>query len=557
MRFKKTAVAMSLLLSVALSGCSSTHTPKWNEIDQDTNDGANEILSLKEDIIPKDNRFTEVINGFYIDESPIQIVRNSRNDLPVDFYKHIEMYEEEPIILNQFSTNVFISTGMKTEFINNTNSSTEDTQSITEETEEVAPILDFNDQLGGLGALGGGVNTVIEEVNLATPEEENTITIDYSGDLKGLFDQVSVKKNLKWKYDSVSNKVYFYKYETETFVLFGLSEEIETASSVTTNSSTESDGEDQGGSTTKNEQTIKFKSEQKYWTEVQETVSSMISGDGRVSFNKTQGKITIIDNDYTLSTVRKYVSDLNYETNKQVTLEIKIVNLKITDERNLGINLTHLNDSIGSSISESLTLGLGNAANSVSNSNNTLKWMNSTGNETLAINALDSYGTVKIDTSFSTMTMNNMPVPIQVTKNQSYISDVQVQEGSTDGGTPLQETKTDTISGGITLMVTPKAVGQNINLNYSMNLSVIDDLAEAPGGSGIQLPLTSTKNFVQRVSIKNGQPTVIAAFEKTDSKNGSTHPLNKNLWFLGGSETFEKEKELLLIMITPYITVIK
>jgi len=544
MKINKLAAIATCLMPFGLISCSSTHTGEWSKIDKATHDQAEEVEYLKTTVAPKNNSLTTVINGNYIDENPMQIVRNSRIDLPVNFYKKIDIYEETPISLVEFSSNIFQSTGMKTEFITNTATGVEGVEDISP-----APIIDFEDPQAGLGT------EVIEEVNLDETEEKDTIIVDYSGDLRGLFDYVSVKKNMKWKYDSISNKVYFYKYETETFVLFGLSEEIEKSSSVSTNTSTESESDDQGGSTTQNEQTISFKSSQKYWEEVKETITGMLSGDGKSSFNTTQGKITITDNDYALSTVREYVDNLNKDTHKQVTLEVKVVNLKITDERDFGISLSHINDSIGSSITETLTLGLGNGLAGVSNSQNTLNWNN--GNETAAINALDSYGNVRIDTSVSTVTMNNMPVPIQVTQNQAYISDVQVTEASSDGGTPLQETTTDTVSEGITLMVTPKAIGQNILLNYSMNLSVIDSLAEAPGESGIQLPLTSTKNFVQRVNIKNGTPTVISAFEKVDSSNGSKHPFNKNLWLLGGQETFNKEKELILIMVTPYITNIK
>lgn len=94
-------------------------------------------------------------------------------------------------------------------------------------------------------------------------------------------------------------------------------------------------------------------------------------------------------------------------------------------------------------------------------------------------------------------------------------------------------------------------------LNYSMNLSVIDELQQAPGSSLIQLPLTSTKNFVQRLTLRNGEPKVIAAFERSDGTNSSKHPLAPALWFLGGNEVLDKTKEIVLIVATPYITTLK
>lgn len=536
---------LGMTVPVLISAC-STHTPKWQEENKDVEKTNQKFQDYKSKMKPDEVRFVEFNEGYYVDKTPIQIIKDKKN-LPTVFYKDVEIYTQKPITLNNLAGEIFKQSDLSIKFIDNkgaagapvvpNNSSSQNNNYVPPPFPEADP------------AQASAVPTSIIEVENNNLETDENILIDYNGELRGLLDYIAVKKSLKWRYDSTTSKVFFYPFETETFTVFAVAENINLNSTITTNTSaqnsTSSEGSDSESGTT-NEQEITFEQEQKYWDDVSDTVKNMLSTEGRVSFNKTQGKVTVTDNDYTLSQIKNYLSELNSDAYKQITVDFKIVNLKLDDTRDLGINMNIINDE--------LSLSLGANALTAENAFSKISWKNSSG-DSILLNILDSYGTVKVDTNISVVTVNNMPVPVQVTQNQAYIKERRIESGSTDAE-PIEEVVTDTISQGVTATITPKAIGNNVLLSYSMNLSVIDELATAPGDTKIQLPITSTKNFVQKLTVRNGESKVVAAFEKIDSKSGSTHPLNSSLWFLGGQETFSKQKEIILLIATPYISTV-
>lgn len=533
---------LGLTAPVLLAGC-STHTPKWQEENKEVEKTGQRFEDYRSKMRPSEVRLVEFNEGFYVDKTPIQIIKDKK-DLPTIFYKDVQIYTKKPMSLQNLAGEIFKQTSLSLKFIDNR--TVIDTRGGT-----VIADLDTNYLPPPFPEVSLGtessIPTTIIELSNTYQENEGNLIVDYAGELKGLLDYISVKKNLKWRFDSTLNKVFFYPFETETFTVFAVAEDIELNSTITTNTasqnSSSSDGSNSESGTT-NEQEITFSQTQKYWEEVSVTVNQMLSSQGKVSFNKTQGKITVTDNDYNLLQVKNYLTDLNSDAYKQITVDFKIVNLKVDDSRDIGVNLNIINDK--------LSFNLGAGALTAGNAFNSIGWENASGDKAL-LNILDTFGTVKVDTNISVVTVNNMPVPIQVTQNQAYIKERRIESGSTDSN-PIEEVVTDTVSQGVTATITPKAIGQNVLLNYSMNLSVIDELATAPGDTKIQLPITSTKNFVQKLTLRNGESKVIAAFEKTDSKVGSKHPLSSSLWFLGGQETFMKEKEIILLIATPYIS---
>lgn len=547
MKTKLLVKMMGLTLTPLLITACSTHTQKWQEENKDYHKSTQEFKDVHSQMRPNEVRYVEFNSGYYVDKTPIQIIKDKKN-LPSIFYKELEMFAPNPVNLTDFAAEVYQKSNVSIKFIDNRTVSTERNSGSSRTTSNnanngyVPP--PFPEVAGG--STIDPISTTIVEVDKSKSETENDISLDYKGELRGLLDYVAVKKNLKWRYDVTTNKVFFYPLETETMTVFAVAEDINMKSTVTTNtsssnSSSSSDSDSEASSS--NEQEITFNQEQKYWDDVTKTVQSMLSTEGRVSYNKTQGKVTVTDNDYTLSQIKNYIENLNSDAYKQVTIDFKIVNLKLDDARDLGVNMNFINDR--------LNINFGNGAITADNAFGSIAWTK--GNDKILFNVLDTLGTVKVDTNISVVTANNMPVPVQVTQNQAYIKERRIESGSTDSD-PIEEVTTDTVSQGVTATITPKAMGQNVLLNYSMNLAVIDSLETAPGDTKIQLPITSTKNFVQRLTIRNGESKVIAAFEKTDSKTGSKHPFNPSLWFVGGQETFSKEKEIILLIATPYIS---
>lgn len=542
-------------IPVVLGGCVSGHTAKWETQSKASEQKTHEYKDLREQMKPEDP-LVKNSTGFYVDKTPIKIVKDKK-DLPAIFYKTVDVYYPNPIGYAEFSADIFKKTGLQINFVNlNDDLPTKKKGAASEpspfdQQSNLPPALQqqLNNQIGQI--------PTVDEDEGGVKENDTNISLNYNSDLKGLFDYVAVKKNLKWKWDQSSNKVFFYPLDTETFTVFAIAENIDLSSTVTTNVSNKSSGsgggksgggDDEAKSDSTNNQKITYNQKQGYWNEIQETVKGMVSEKGRIAFNSVQGKITVTDNDFNIAKVKQYIAQMNEDAFKQVTIDINMVNLKMNDNRNLGVSLNIINGK--------LSLLTGQGASTAANQFTGIGYNNG-GDKSALLNILDQFGQTTVEANISVVTSNNIPAPVQVTKNRAYVSNTSIEQSTSTTGGNLQQIETDTISEGITAQLTPKVFGQNVMLNYSMNLSVIDDLQQAPGDSLVQLPLTSTKNFVQRLTLRNGEPKVIAAFERSDGTNSSKHPLAPALWWLGGNEVLDKTKEIVLIVATPYITTLR
>lgn len=543
LNMKKTGMAVAVG-SLLMSGCSSTHTEKWNEVN-DKNKSLEKELSFKsEQALPKERPTSRIVDDFYVDTTPMEIIVEDKNTLPSVFHNKILMFGSDPIPLSKIAGDIYNRTGLSIDFVDNEKYDPE-----AEEAEADLSSVDTSNT--AMQYFNPNEDTNTEEIIVEdepVEETEDDIYIDHNGSLKELLDFIAVKKGLKWRFDQNTNKIFIYKYDTRTYTIMGFGETIEKDSSITTTMESNSGGSDNGDSATSNEQSITINSKTEFWSSVKETVNTMISKKGSVSFNDTQGKIIVTDNDFVLSAVEDVVTDLNKDAFREVSLKIEVINLTVNDTRNLSasLDIQGLNDKFNVSFGGGIDLN--NAPdNSISFSDGTTSAM---------LELLDKVGQVNVENKVVATTLNNMPVPVQLTKNQTYIEQISTED---DGNTGDKTTEVEVgiVSEGITMTATPKAIGQNVLLDYSLNLSNIDSIDEAPGDVKVQLPITSTKNFVQRSNLKNGVPRIIATVERLTESTSSTHPLNENLWMVGGSEGVETKKDILMVVVTPYITDLK
>ena len=547
-KFKiKSATVVTAGVALALSGCSSTHSDKWNESNRNVELDEAMFDNVKTKVAPKDRPLTRIIDDFYVDTSPMVIIKESKSNLPSIFHKRMVFFGDEPILLTDLAGDVYRNIGVSIEYINNEKVTEEEESESDDEADIVeayVPPTSYFDSNSEQTE-----SEVLEEEEPAALETEDSIYIDSDKTLKELLDFVSVKKGYKWRYDQASNKVFVYKYDTKTFTLFAFAEAISRKSSITTSLASSSDTEDgSGSSSTENEQSISIDSQTAYWESVKESVKEVISEKGTVTFNDVQGKIVVTDNDFVLSNVNGLIRDLNKDGFREIALKVQVVNVTMNDKRDLSasFDIQSINDKFAVSFGDAVDL-----LNPVKSSINF-----SDGKTSTMLSLLDSLGNATVENNVNVAVLNNMPVPLQLTQNRSYVESVSLTTDD-DTGEDTSEVEVATISEGITMTLTPKAIGQNVMLDYSLNLSSIDSIEEAggdAGSNGVQLPITSTKNFVQRSSLRNGVPRVLVTVERKTTSSASSHPLNENLWFLGGSEGIDNKRDVLMVIVTPYIT---
>ena len=71
---------------------------------------------------------------------------------------------------------------------------------------------------------------------------------EYSGDLRGLLDYVSILNGIKWKYDEDAKRAFMYAYDTESFFIHDFSDDMQLDSEVTTETQQDTESTNGGSS---------------------------------------------------------------------------------------------------------------------------------------------------------------------------------------------------------------------------------------------------------------------------------------------------------------------
>lgn len=534
--FNKKVLSLSII-AILSSGCATTHTRGYEKSRLEHEASAKKNFDeTVEKLKPKLGTIGEEKSGYFVNKDNFYVEKKKKINLPLTFREKISFSVEEDISTNNFAAQVFRITGIQLDFLSNDGSKN------TNDSDKVKPAF------GGITADSSGVFDLSN--NLSNPQkiESKIKPFSFNGTIEEMINYVSIINDLKWKYDEKAEKVFFYNFASETFYVYEKNLDIKSTNKITTDSS----GDSESGSVG-NKQDIEFKKDESAWSSIEDGVNKFISSKGKVSFNRRQGTITVQDNDYSLAKIREYVQEINKEATRSITIDVSILNVTLNDGNSMGINWSYVNDSLKSNILGGFDLSsqLGSAFTGDSYGNNLLSLTTSGGLKAL-VGMLGTVGSVSIQSSQTFPTLNNTPISMQVTRNEKYIASIDRTTEQSTGDKNVQTT-TDTVKDGITLTLTPRIIGEEVSIDYSMSLNVHDGFAPSPV-SEVQLPISSNKNFNQSVIAKNGQTTVIMAFNKQTDRTKSQSPFSDSLWFFGGNESYEAQKEVVVITGTPYFS---
>jgi len=373
--------------------------------------------------------------------------------------------------------------------------------------------------------------------------DSSKMLVNYKGPMSGLLDEVSNYFNIWWKYEK--GEIYFYKFITKTFVIYSLP--TSPSLSVTVGGSG-----DTGGSSISQSSSIDGLG---LWDDLENTLQSMISQDGNMSINKSNGTVTVTSTPTGIKQIAKYVNELNNRVSKQIAISVKVIQLNVSNKDTYNFSLEKVlfkgRGSIKNIYAYSGTPaeGLSNLSMAISSKH----W-----DVDAAMQALSEEGQTNLVTSGTVTTMNNKPAPIQVVKKQNYISNI-TKTNSGDSDNYDISVDTEEIETGFTMSVLPRILDHGrILMFFNLTLSDLMDLETVPVGGGdesqtIQNPKTETRGFTQEVAMRSGETLILAGYERVEdsvNKQGVGSPDNL---LLGGSSKAEKDRTILVILLTPVV----
>ena len=382
--------------------------------------------------------------------------------------------------------------------------------------------------------------------------EPSKMLVSYKGPLSGFLDEISSRFGVWWKYEK--NQLYFYKYETKTFVVYSLP----------TKPSLDVDmgGENSGGSGSSSAK-LKSSAELELWGNIEKAVSSMVGTDSKLTVDPANGTISLTGTPIEIQRVAKYINEQNARLSRQVAISVKVLQVTVSDSDQYGLNLVAAYTNKGDSLTITSVPGL--ADDVTKNIDMTITpgdWSISS-----FIQALSQKNNTTLVTSGTVTTLNNKPAPIQVTRKENYISEItKTNSGSSDTGTDYDvSTETEEIETGFTLDVLPRILEHgrlllmfNLTLSDLISLEKVylttsDDAGQANSGQYIQNPIIETRGFTQEVAMKSGESLILSGYERVENEAEKTGVGSPDNSLLGGTAIAKKNRSILVIILTPVV----
>lgn len=326
-------------------------------------------------------------------------------------------------------------------------------------------------------------------------------------------------------------------------------------SSTSSNTSTEHQG---AGSTTQVEtKTVRdcmqelegyltFLSKQKIETDGQEQEISY-------SINKHAGIIALHAPFQTHMRLVEYLHKLDLHINAQVRIEAKILQVALKNEFKMGINWSGVIDSAAARVPSSLAISNNDSATSFT--------VNTTAGISGVIDTLQEYGTTQIICKPELTLLNNQSGIFKVSVNDVYFKLKTHQVGSSN----KHETHTNLVHSaepkiiqtGFSMIVQPciNINTYNIALHIKPSITDVQGYVQDPSVSILnkqiksQYPITDTKEFDTKLTLKPGQWVVLGGYIMTSKKHHRKGlPGVKILPILGTTHAADSKQEIVCII---------
>ncbi len=394
--------------------------------------------------------------------------------------------------------------------------------------------------------------------------------LTYKGKLSGLLDLATARLGLTWRYSPAERAVRISYVDTRVFEVwsFGDSQVIESVvkSGMTTNTGT-SNGTSGGGggsgssssgasgqSGSNQSTTVTLRSS--ILTDVKNNVQAMLSPAGRLYLSTSTGTLTVTVRPEVLARVEAYLNETNRRITQQVLFNVRVLEVTLTDQDQLGLNWDVVYKSLANKWGLSLVNTLSDiSTNAISGSVGILDTAHSPwAGSNLIVKALAEQGRISTVREPSLTTLNLQPAPIQIGNVKGYIeSSSTTTTASVGSNTALQAA---TITSGFNMTLLPRLLSQDemlLMVSINMSSKPTFDVFQS-NGSSAQTPDYDTKVLSPKIKLRSGQTLILSGFDESRedaTKIGAGKP---GFLGLGGSQSRTSTRSVLVVLITPIVT---
>ncbi|MGN1063079.1 MAG: hypothetical protein ACI4QM_02005 [Alphaproteobacteria bacterium] len=423
-----------------------------------------------------------------------------------------------------------------------------------------------------------GITIRLDDLKAEDAVPTETVPVNYAGKLSGLLNYISNRYSVWWRYKG--GIITFFTKETRVFTIYALPTETQLSASLS-GTTMGANGADGSASSS-----LSTSADLKLWDSIEQGIEQVVGEDGKISFSRTTGTVTVTASPFIMRKVAAYVANWNEKLTRQVAISLKVLQVTVSREDNYGFDLRTVFNS--KDISGTFTspyyidsAGGSGAASAVGLMSMTLINPNSKWKYTAAvIQAFSTLGKTALVTSSSVTTMNNKVAPVQITTSENYVKETNVTtSGSGSDKSVDVDMETDTLNYGFSMEILPRILdhGRLIVL-FSLTISDLISLEQFSSNSGsqngsgedeedseeneytgdrdttiVQLPKMQMRGFMQEIAMRSGSTLVLTGFEKVQDMTKSSGIGKPKLSLLGGQAYNNNERDVLVILLTPEV----
>ncbi len=300
---------------------------------------------------------------------------------------------------------------------------------------------------------------------------------------------------------------------------------------------------------------LDFKTEFRFWDNLQKELDDILSRDGessaKTTLNKEAGVVTVTGTQSQIERVGKYIKKITNRLHKQVVIDAKIIEVTYKNSNQTGIDWKAFQAKLSS---QGRALDQKGVEHTLSNPLSFIKY-----NYTLdgLLNFLKTQGDVSIVSNPKIMALNNQPAIINVGEEKNY----KYTKGSTTTTTngvvqsePQYEVGSTFV--GVTLGIVPEVTEKNdIILKINPTVSEISDIHIDKDGNPNLAPDIKIKQLSSIIKVHNGERVIIGGLVQKRVENRRTKvPVLGSIPVFGKvfqSDAKVKSKSELIIVMTP------
>ncbi len=297
------------------------------------------------------------------------------------------------------------------------------------------------------------------------------------------------------------------------------------------------------------------------WGEMQSGIKDLLSERGKFSISKRIGRISVTDFRSNMNEIASFIADFKRETKKQILIKAKIIEIKLTEGSDFGIDWTATFSGLkalgatGSNSPGSLAQSFApssTALNTFSTFASPITGIINRGDLTATVKAMEAFGEVTVLSSPQVSTLNGQKAIIRSVREDVIF---QSQQSTGTGGNPISSTTVEPFTYGVFLDVTPHVDSEGM-ITMDIHPSV-SSLAETKTSGNAQKPIIDTRETETVATIEEGETVLIAGLMADDvQKNISKFPVLGDIPYikkLFSREIINTRKTELIILINPTI----